>query len=81
MARPPKNYKKLYADSIGIIEDAQSNVELAIKKIDELDKKYAGLNKEFDKAVEINKQFQHAIIEQRGIIHYLEKKLAEMEAL
>ena len=85
MARPPKNYKKLYADSIGIIEDAQSNVELAIQKIDELDKKYAGLNKEFDKAVEINKQFQHTIIEQRGIIHYLElqvrtldKKLTDM---
>ena len=86
MARPPKNYKKLYADSIGIIEDAQSNVELAIQKIDELDKKYAGLNKEFDKAVEINKQYQQTVFEQRGVIRYLElqvrtldKKLTELE--
>ena len=75
MPRKPIDYKKLYQESDELFKDQQVNVELAIKKIGELENRHKNLNLEFDKAVEINKKFQHTIIEQRGVINYLEGKI------
>ena len=78
MARAPTDYKKLYKESNELFIEQQANLEFAIRKIDELENKYKNLNLEFDKAVEINKQFQHSIIEQRGIINYLELQVQKL---
>ena len=85
MARVPTDYKKLYKQAtIDLVIENDGRTK-ALERINELQNKHENLNKEFDKAVEINKQFQHTIIEQRGIIHYLElqvrtldKKLTDM---
>jgi uncharacterized coiled-coil protein SlyX len=86
MPRKPTNYKKLYQESNQLFKEQQINVEFAIQKLDEIENKHKNLNEEFSKAVAINKQFQETIVQQRGIIHYLEtqvrildKKLTEME--
>jgi len=86
MPRKPTNYKKLYQESNQLFKEQQINVEFAIQKLNEFENRYKNLNKEFGKAVEVNKQFQETIVQQRGIIHYLEtqvrildKKLTEME--
>jgi frataxin-like iron-binding protein CyaY len=81
MARTPTNWKKLHEQSQELLKHADNSFEQLAKLNDDLENRHKNLNLEFDKAVEINKQFQHTIIEQRGIINYLEKKLAEMEAL
>jgi hypothetical protein len=86
MGRPPKDYKKLYNNaSIDLVIEFDSRTK-ALEMLKESQNKHENLNKEFDKAVEINKQFQHTIIEQRGIIEYLElrermlsKKIIELE--
>jgi chromosome segregation ATPase len=78
MARTPTDYKKLYKESNELFIEQQANLEFAIHKIDELENKHKNLNKEFDKAVEINKKFQHTIIEQRGIINYLELQVQKL---
>ena len=65
MGRPSKDYKKAYALA------EEKIIDLSIT-LDTLTDRYKNLNLEFDKAVEINKQFQQTIIEQRGIIEYLE---------
>ena len=65
MARAPTDYKKAYTLA------EEKIIDLSIT-LDTLTDKYKNLNSEFDKAVEINKKFQQTIIEQRGIIEYLE---------
>lgn len=65
MARAPTDYKKEYTLA------EEKIIDLSIT-LDTLTDKYKNLNSEFDKAVEINKKFQQTIIEQRGIIEYLE---------
>ena len=65
MGRPSKDYKKAYTLA------EEKIIDLSIT-LDTLTDRYKNLNLEFDKAVEINKQFQQTIIEQRGIIEYLE---------
>jgi hypothetical protein len=65
MGRPSKDYKKEYTLA------EEKIIDLSIT-LDTLTDKYKNLNSEFDKAVEINKKFQQTIIEQRGIIEYLE---------
>jgi len=86
MARAPKDYAKLFKDAVIQIERDKENIFDLRKEVDDIQERYYGLNKEFDKAVAINKQFQETIVEQRGIIHYLEtqarilnKKLTETE--
>jgi uncharacterized coiled-coil protein SlyX len=79
MPRKPTDYKKLYQESNELFKEQQLNVEFAIQKLDELENKYKNLSKEFDKAVEINKKFQHTIIEQRGIINYLELQIKKLD--
>jgi hypothetical protein len=79
MARTPTDYKKLYKESNELFIEQQANLEFAIHKIDELENKHKNLNKEFDKAVEINKRFQHDIIEQRGVIAYLELQIQKLD--
>ena len=86
MARAPKDYAKLFKDAVIQIEQDKENIFDLRKEVDDIQERYYKLNKEFDKAVAINKQFQETIVEQRGIIHYLEtqarilnKKLTEME--
>ena len=75
MPRHLTNWKKLYGESQDFLKHANFLFEQLKKLNDDLEKKHAGLNKEFDKAVEINKKFQHTIIEQRGVINYLEGKI------
>jgi len=78
MARPPTDYKKLYQKSQELfLKNQDSFDELAVLHSD-LENKYRNLNKEFDKAVDINKQFQSTIVEQRGIIHYLEFQIQKL---
>ena len=86
MAKAPKDYAKLYKAAIIQTERDKENIFDLRKEVDDIQERYYGLNKEFDKAVAINKQFQETIVEQRGIIHYLEtqarildQKLTNME--
>ena len=78
MAKTLMNWKKEFKDSQELLKHANNSFEQLAKLNDDLENRHKNLNLEFDKAVEINKQFQHTIIEQRGIIHYLEKKLTKM---
>ena len=88
MARTPTDYKKLYKQaSIDLVIENDGRTK-ALESINEIQNRNENLNKQLDKAVEINKQFQHTIIEQRGIITYLEmqvrkldEKLTELEKL
>ena len=75
MPRKPINWKQKYENTIIQTERDKENIFDLRKEVDDIQERYKGLNKEFDKAVEINKQFQHTIIEQRGIINYLEGKI------
>ena len=86
MAKAPKDYAKLYKAAIIQTERDKENIFDLRKEVDDIQERYYGLNKEFDKAVAINKQFQETIVEQRGIINYLEsqvskinKKITELE--
>jgi len=65
MGRPKIDYKKAHTHA------EEKIIDLSIL-LDTLENKHKNLNLEFDKAVGINKQFQQTIIEQRGIINYLE---------
>ena len=47
--------------------------------MDDIQQRYYLLNKEFDKAVAINKEFQETIVQQRGIIHYLEMQVRAID--
>jgi len=75
MPRKPINWKQKYENTIIQTERDKENIFDLRKEVDDIQERYKGLNKEFDKAVEINKQFQHTIIEQRGVINYLEVKI------
>ena len=75
MPRKPINWKQKYENTIIQTERDKENIFDLRKEVDDIQERYKGLNKEFDKAVEINKQFQHTIIEQRGVINYLEGKI------
>ena len=75
MPRKPINWKQKYENTIIQTERDKENIFDLRKEVDDIQERYKGLNKEFDKAVEINKKFQHTIIEQRGIINYLEGKI------
>jgi small-conductance mechanosensitive channel len=81
MPRKPTDYKKLYQESNELFKEQQLNVEFAIQKLDELENKYKNLSKEFDVAVETNTKFHQTIIEQRGIIHYLEAQVSKMDKI
>ena len=81
MARPPINWKKKHQVAMQLINETQIVINKTEKTINELDSKYKTLSKEFDKAVEINKQFQNTIVEQRGIIHYLESLVSKMDKI
>jgi len=79
MGRPKIDYKKAHTHA------EEKIIDLSIW-LDTLENKHKNLNLEFDKAVGINKQFQQTIVEQRGIINYLEsqvskinKKITELE--
>jgi chromosome segregation ATPase len=79
MEKTKKDYKK------ELTHAEEKIIDLSIL-LDTLEDKHKNLNLEFDKAVGINKQFQETIVEQRGIINYLEsqvskinKKITELE--
>jgi hypothetical protein len=75
MPKEPRDYKKLYKNAtIDLVIENDGRTK-ALERIKELENRHKNLNLEFDKAVEINKKFQHTIIEQRGIINYLEGKI------
>ena len=71
MGRPKIDYKKAHTHA----EEKIINLSILL---DALENKHKNLNLEFDKAVGINKQFQQTIIEQRGIIDYLELREKKM---
>jgi hypothetical protein len=79
MARAPRDYKKLYKEATIDLVIENGTRTKALEMLKELQNKHENLNKEFDKAVEINKQFQHTIIEQRGIITYLEMQVRKLD--
>ena len=81
MPRKPTDYKKLYQESNESFKAQQMNVEFAIQKLDEFEKRYKNLSKEFDVAVETNTKFHQTIIEQRGIINYLEAQVSKMDKI
>ena len=81
MARPPINWKKKHQAAMELIDDTKVILTQTQETIEELISKYKNLSKEFDNAVEINKQFQNTIIEQRGIIHYLESQVSKMDKI
>ena len=71
MGRPKIDYKKAHTHA------EEKIIDLSIL-LDTLENKHKNLNLEFDKAVGINKQFQETIVEQRGIIDYLELREKKM---
>jgi serine phosphatase RsbU (regulator of sigma subunit) len=75
MSKEPTNWKKLHKQSEELLKHADNSFQQLAKLNDDLENRHKNLNLEFDKAVEINKKFQHTIIEQRGIINYLEGKI------
>ena len=79
MARPPINWKKKHEAAMELINHTQDILTQTQKTIEELESKYKNLSKEFSKAVEVNKEFQNTIVEQRGIIHYLESQVSKMD--
>ena len=79
MARAPKDYAKLYKNSIIQIEKSNEICYELRKKVDDIQQRYHLLNKEFDKAFAINKEFQETIAQQRGIIHYLEMQVRAID--
>ena len=81
MPRKPTDYKKLYQESNELFKEQQLNVEFAIQKLDELENRYKNLSKEFDVAVETNTKFHQTIIEQSGVIHYLEARVSKMDKI
>jgi len=79
MEKTKNDYKK------ALTHAEEKIIDLSIL-LDTLEDNHKNLNLEFDKAVGINKQFQETIVEQRGIINYLElqvskinKKITELE--
>jgi len=80
MPRTPTNWKNLYKETKERIDTSQEIISKSLKTFEDLDNKYKHLSKEFDKAVEINKQFQNTIMEQRGIIHYLELQVRKLDS-
>jgi hypothetical protein len=74
MPRKPTDWKQKYENSIIQTKRDVENIFDLRKELDDIQERHKALNKEFDKAVAINKQFQETIVEQRGIIHYLEGK-------
>ena len=79
MARAPIDWKKKHQAAMELINDSNDILAQTHKTIEELISKYKDLSKEFDNAVEINKQLHNTIIEQRGIIHYLESQVSKMD--
>jgi hypothetical protein len=79
MPRAPTNWKKLYQQSQELLQHSNFSFDQLAKLNNDLEKKHENLNKEFDRAVEINKKMNHTIIEQRGIIHYLEAQVSKMD--
>ena len=79
MAKAPKDYAKLYKAAIIQTERDKENIFDLRKEVDDIQERYYGLNKEFDKAVAINKEFQETIVQQRGIIHYLEMQVRAID--
>jgi len=71
MEKTKKDYKK------ELTHAEEKIIDLSIL-LDTLEDKHKNLNLEFDKAVGINKQFQETIVEQRGIIDYLELREKKM---
>jgi hypothetical protein len=76
MPKKTIDWKQKYEDQIE--RDKEIVFDLR-RKTDDLEERYYKLNKEFDKAVEINKNFQNIIIEQRGIINYLEIQISKLK--
>ena len=81
MPRAPTNYKKLYKESQQIFQNSQHSFDELAKLNSDLENKYKNLNKEFDVAVETNMKFHQTIIEQRGIINYLELQISKMDKI
>ena len=81
MPRTPTDYKKLYQQSQELLKHADFSFDELAKLNDNLEKKHENLNKEFDVAVKTNMKFHHTIIEQRGIINYLEAQVSKMDKI
>ena len=79
MPKKPIDWKQKHEDAMIQTERDKEIVFDLRRKTDDLEERYYKLNKEFDKAVEINKNFQNIIIEQRGIINYLEIQISKLK--
>jgi DNA-binding GntR family transcriptional regulator len=78
MARTPRDYKKLYKEATIDLVIENGTRTKALEMLKELQIKHENLNKEFDVAVETNTKFHRTIIEQSGIIHYLEAQVQKL---
>jgi len=72
------NYVKAYREKTKELKELQAKLESEIKFLEE---RLAHNQKEFDKAVTSNRRYQEIILEQRGIIGFLEGKITKLTEL
>ena len=72
------NYTKAYREKTKELKEMQAHAESQIKFLEE---RLAHNQKEFDKAVASNRRYQEIILEQRGIIGFLEGKITKLTEL
>ena len=72
------NYTKAYREKTKELKELQAKLESEIKFLDGRSTHY---EKEFDKAVTSNRRYQEIILEQRGIIGFLEGKITKLTEL
>ena len=76
-----RDYKKLYNERTAELAVCNDIKENSITEHAKLKQRYAYLDQEFTNAVESNKRYQVQLHEQRGVISFLETKLAKMSEM
>ncbi len=72
------NYTKAYREKTKELKELQAQMESKVRYFEDRSTHY---EKEFDKAVASNRRYQEIILEQRGIIGFLEGKITKLTEL
>lgn len=73
-----RDYKKLYNEMKELHKHVEERFFSLNETHAELMKRYSRLDDEFTKAVNSNRRYQEQLLEQRGIIGFLESKLLKL---
>lgn len=72
------NYTKAYREKTKELKEMQAQLESKVRYFED---RAAHYEKEFDKAVASNRRYQELLLEQRGIIGFLEGKITKLTEL